>query len=348
MKKIISFLLLLCSSCVLLFGCGQTKEETNTTNEETATRNIQLSGVEFDIPENWTDAEIAKNESADSVKCFQSEDIWLKVIYGSNSVSDGTDKDYEAYLTGVGTRIKNFQFENIEKDKYSGNPIKKASITFTVGTDSYTGTVFTFDFANFIFGVKDSSSTGRDKDIIKVLETVKEIEYEKKPDKNINYLLLSSDMRWNMAKAETEDLETREPNLTGSISNGNMSYLNYNLNSDTDKYSSSGSSVYAFMDDKLKAYWTTFDSPSFSDYKGVYEEIKSFLSQKYGDCESENINWSDTTYQNNEEKWNEAFEYGYVTIKTIWHTDDSAIIIDWDYKNNMKIITSSLDFENSL
>ncbi|MEF2767110.1 MAG: hypothetical protein U0O05_05325 [Dorea phocaeensis] len=345
-KRILSILLvgILVGS---LTACGGGEKTASDKTGQNNTQTIQLSGIEFKVPETWKVVENPKYESDETVKTFKSDDIYLKVIYGSNSIVNKSNKLHKAYLSGLGTRLDNFEIGEIEDVNFDGKPAKKAEISFEVDSNSYTGFDITLEFADFIFGVKKSASSNHEEDIKKVVESAKEIEYEKKADKTLNYLLLSDGIRWNMAEAETKDLETRTENTIGSFENGNMSYLNYSLDPDTDKYSSSTNCVYAFMDNQLKAYWTTFESPSFSDYKGVYEEIKSFISEKYGNCENEEITWSDTTYQNKPDKWNDAFKYGYVTIKTTWHTADSAIIIDWAY-DKMNVIISSLEFENNL
>lgn len=165
---------------------------------------------------------------------------------------------------------------------------------------------------------------------------------------SLDYLLLPDSMRWNMAAQEVRDTENREENTLYSTTQENIEYITYYSSSELDKYGSSFNIVYCFLDNQLKAYWSQFDRENLSNPMDVYAEIKDFLIQKYGACESENISWTDTTYQNDISKWNDAFKYGYVTVETVWHTSDSAIKIIWDYNNQMTVSVSALDFESQL
>ncbi|MCB5881060.1 hypothetical protein LIR45_01480 [Lachnospiraceae bacterium EP-SM-12S-S03] len=164
----------------------------------------------------------------------------------------------------------------------------------------------------------------------------------------LDYLLPPNFTRWNMAAQEVRDNETREEDTLYSTVDNNVEYINYKPVKLKDKYASSLDSTYCFFDNQLKAYWCSYDKEMLSNPMNVYSEIKEYISNIYGECEAEEFTWSDTTYQNDQDKWNDAFRYGYVTVKTTWHTSDSAIIITWDYNNRMNVAISSLDFENNL
>ncbi|MDB1979127.1 hypothetical protein PMZ73_17230 [[Clostridium] symbiosum] len=164
----------------------------------------------------------------------------------------------------------------------------------------------------------------------------------------LDYILFPDTMRWNMAPAEVKDTETRNLDSKYTFESKNPAFLNYKLDKATDKYFDSASIVYCFPDNKLQARWCSFDSNKILDYRDMYNEIKNVVSSKYGECESENIVWTDTTYQQDDSKWNDAFRYGYVTIETTWHTSDTAVIITWDYNNDMTVAVSTLDFEGQL
>lgn len=179
-------------------------------------------------------------------------------------------------------------------------------------------------------------------------EAESEVEERHEIDKSFDYIYFPDNMRWGMAVAEVKDTENRNINSLHSIESSNPAYLNYETDKETDEYSTSASIVYCFQDNLLKARWCSFTTEGIYDYNQVYAEIKAALITKYGECESEEFVWTDTTYQNDETKWNDAFRYGYVTIKTVWHTTDSAIIIKWDYNNEMSVAFSSLDFESYL
>lgn len=161
-----------------------------------------------------------------------------------------------------------------------------------------------------------------------------------------DYLFFPDSMRWNMALEEVKDTEDRE--VDRSIDYHSAYYLSYLTDPDVDQYANVTSIVYYFEDKILKARWCEFDEEKIHDYKELYEDIKNAVIEKYGACESENINWSDAAYQNDESKWNDAFRYGYVTIKTVWHVGDSAIIITWDYNKELSVATASLDVESKL
>lgn len=359
MKKIISMLLVVSLCCGMIVGCGGKqktidKDEKIVKNEtiqgdfdETTNITVQIKGIQFEVPSKWEESEIASNESEESVKCFKSEDIYLKVIYGSHAIDKLNDELYEAYLTGLGTRLDSFEIDKISEGNYNGREAKTADVSFIVETEQYSGNVFTFETADFIFGVKQNTERNYDLDIQKVLESIEIIEYEEVA-KDLNYIFLQENMRWNMAKEEVKDIEKREVNTLGSLENGSMSYLNYEPNKKTDEYFSSVELIYCFEDDLLKAYWCSYDETQISDYRGLYDKIKETVSAKYGECESESVNWTDTTYQNDENKWNDAFRYGYVTIETVWHTADTAIVINWDYNSTLTVATSELAFEDRL
>lgn len=167
-------------------------------------------------------------------------------------------------------------------------------------------------------------------------------------ESNLDYIYFPDTMRWGMALAEVKDTETREMNTSLTFESKNPAYINYTLNSLTDEYSDSASIIYCFEDKILKARWCEFDPDKVWDYRGVYDDVKTALVSKYGDCESENEIWTDTTYQNDKNEWDRAFKYGYVTIKTVWHTENSVIIINWKYDEGMTVAFAALDYENQL
>lgn len=183
-------------------------------------------------------------------------------------------------------------------------------------------------------------------------DTPKNLQVEKTTEDHseltLDYLLPPNFTRWNMAAQEVRDNETREENTLYSTVDNNIEYINYKPVKSKDKYASSLDSTYCFFDNQLKAYWCSYDKEMLSNPMNVYSEIKDYISNIYGECETEEFTWSDTTYQNDQNQWNDAFRYGYVTVKTTWHTSDSAIIITWDYNNQMNVTISSLDFENNL
>ncbi len=351
MKKLLSVLLMVCLCFGMAAGCGaqreSEKESVSGDFDEATNVTVQIKGLQFEVPKKWEESAIAKNESKENVKCFKSEDIYLKVIYGSNAIEKLDDESYKAYLSGLGTRFGSFEIGTISDENYNGMTAKKSDVSFTVDTEKYNGDVFTFEVAEFIFGVKQGCEKDYASDIQKVLASIKTVEYQE-VTKDLSYIFLQEDMRWNMARAEVEDIEKREIDTLDSVENGNMSYLAYEPDRSTDEYSNSATLVYCFEDDYLKAYWCSYDVGYISDYKELYDKIKDTISEKYGECESEDVKWTDETYQNEDAKWNDAFRYGYVTVKTIWHTEDTAIVITWDYNSSLTVAMSETDFENRL
>lgn len=165
-------------------------------------------------------------------------------------------------------------------------------------------------------------------------QTTTQIEATLSPEEQYKDIFISSKIRWNMALSEVKDIEKRS--LNSNLSNKDSQYLSYKS-----KESSYIDCVYCFSNEKLVAYWCEFKPKYTNDYLDLYNTIKSLVTDKYGACDQENINWTDSTYQNNNSKWNSAFKYGYVNIDTRWNiNDDTQLIIRWDYNKGMQVITS--------
>lgn len=161
-------------------------------------------------------------------------------------------------------------------------------------------------------------------------------------------IFMPSNMRFDMAAAEIEDNEIRYK--TFNFSEDGVTYLSYRGSKNT-YYEMYVDCVYCVVDNKLKTYWCEFDKESYKidSFFWLYQDVKREITNKYGDCISEDIIWTDDTYKNNSGMWDKAFEYGYVTINTRWEIENNQVIlIKWNYLEGLYVITTTSNNENNL
>lgn len=158
----------------------------------------------------------------------------------------------------------------------------------------------------------------------------------------------SNELRWNMAYKEAEDMidfanlddtYSFEPGSKMSGSTGGLVYYghtSYDGAKHSEKY------TFLFPEGILKAYWIEFDSDYKSDlydYVYLYNQLRNDIVSRYGEPSSEDYVWSDETYKQNEEDWNKAFKYNYLTIETHWTTlEGKDLVIRWNYEKGMYFI----------
>lgn len=331
MKRKIIVLLLASMLALSMGACTKSKEGTQDINTESQKEEpTSLIGIWKSEVNNSSYQEAVISESSIEIN-WVSDNGKTKSLYWSGTYSEPTEKtdnytwisennkqQTDAALMASGDDTKEFTFKN-------------NVISYEV---SALGTTKTMELSQISKSIPEElrkeQSAGDDSEL------------------TLNYLLPPDFVRWNMAAQEVRDNEVREENTLYSIVNDNIEYVNYKPMKSKDKYTSSLDLTYCFLDNKLKAYWCSYDKDMLSKPIDVYSEIKNYIVGIHGDCESEEFTWSDSAYENDKNRWNDAFRYGYVTIKTMWHTSDYAIIIKWDYNNGMNVITSSLDFENNL
>lgn len=357
MKKILCAVLIMVICCGALSGCGGKTEEKK---EDISWEEKEIPGIcGYKIPDSWDISEEKHSDTRETYYYKYTIDNNIGEFTIENVVLDNP-KDGDALADEDASKWVYDELKEINESelvigkqhrKMKSYSFKKEDKTWNlqrIGASYGDGYLLLNLEVNEKEQEKYKGIFEKIIESVSIYNTYAEEEETKKEEKSLAYILLQDTMRWNMALEEVKDAEEREQDIKGTFESKNPSYLSYIADSVKDKYASSVNCVYCFQDNQLKAYWCTYDSKKMSTYKELYEEVKNKVVEKYGECESEQIQWTDTTYQNDESKWNDAFRYGYVTIETKWHTEDTAIIIKWDYQKGMSVSTSALDFESQL
>ena len=161
-------------------------------------------------------------------------------------------------------------------------------------------------------------------------------------EKNYNNLILKDWVRWDMDIREVIDSEKRIYEKTTEDVTGRRKFLYYAPES-TDY--SNFDFFYMFEDDFLKAYSARYTGKA---YLTRYNEVKEVMTQQYGTPMADDTTWTDETYKNDESKWEKAFEYGYLALRSAWQSGNTMIILDWDIKTRMQLLYCSVNYTNSL
>lgn len=353
MNKIINMFLVIVICCGLFTGCGKKEIVTDEFDSKT-NQKCSFKGYSFEVPKNWKKDE----DSTEDQQFYRPKDGLLQVGYmdvGTGIMNESLRKEI---FDGFAKSLKGYEALSGSEIQVDGVKAYQQELNVKLSEKDYRATMVLFDSKDgiIVFWVNTLKGSKKDysKDFEKIIESIvapsvgdteEKVEAQ---ERTLDYIFLQESMRWDMALQEVKDTEKRELNSSGTFESKNPAYLNYKSNKTTDEYYSMVESIYCFNDNQLKAYWSSFDESKISDYKGMYDEIKNKVSEKYGECESEEVNWTDTTYQNDTEKWNDAFKYGYVTIRTTWHTSDSVIMIKWDYNKGLIVASAVPGFESQL
>ena len=99
-------------------------------------------------------------------------------------------------------------------------------------------------------------------------------------------------------------------------------------------------------DMKLKTYFVQYDGGY--NFLQEYNEIKNAIIEKYGNPSIDEIIWTDETYKNDPDKFDQAFKYGYVTMNCKWAVGENVVILKWDYKNTMYLAYCHKSYEKNL
>lgn len=171
--------------------------------------------------------------------------------------------------------------------------------------------------------------------------------------KNITFaqnLYLNRDISWGMSQNEVSDIESK-----WSLSEGRNA-LEYDtlirLTGDAQEWSNydgwhEGISVevpvkayYLFVgnsitDNELATYYFVLNNTHISPKLAQYKTVKNMLTLEYGECLSEDFQWSDEFYKGDETRWEDAFEAGDLSILTLWTLNDAKtlIFLEWDSQN---------------
>lgn len=148
-------------------------------------------------------------------------------------------------------------------------------------------------------------------------------------------LYMPEDLRWNISSVELiEKYGTEKINSAPSFSKE----LSWTHPLYTSPYKSLCVDEYTFLlsNDKLVAYFVEFEK-NYSNPYSLYKDVKDVLVKKYGNPSSEDFNWIDSTYKDDETKWNDAMRYNHLDIKTVWNFDGYKLILKWKYKDAINV-----------
>jgi len=160
---------------------------------------------------------------------------------------------------------------------------------------------------------------------------------------NYDNIYLPEWVRWDMDINELKDTEIRAEKR--ELGSGNVKY--YAVEPvDTDYFNYNFDYVYGFENEKLKTYFIEY----YGDYYLLekYNEIKNAVIEKYGKPLTDKVVWTDKTYENDEENFEQAFKYGYVTMNCRWVVGENVILLKWDYKNTMYLAYCHKNYEKNL
>ncbi len=160
---------------------------------------------------------------------------------------------------------------------------------------------------------------------------------------NYDNIYLPEWARWDMDINELKDTEIRAEKR--ELGSGNVKY--YAVEPvNTDYFNYNFDYVYIFENEKLKTYFIEYSG----DYNFLekYNEMKNAVIERYGEPLTDTVVWTDETYKNDEEKFNQAFKYGYVTMNCRWVAGDNVILLKWDYKNTMYLAYCHKSYESKL
>ena len=87
-----------------------------------------------------------------------------------------------------------------------------------------------------------------------------------------------------------------------------------------------------------------------NDYIDDYNVLKALLNKKYGEPNFDNINWKDSSYEDNQDKYGMAVGKGHLEYKCSWNNDRTLIILGLtgeDDKINLVVVYSNIDILTS-
>ena len=103
---------------------------------------------------------------------------------------------------------------------------------------------------------------------------------------------------------------------------------------------------YYFADNSLYkgAYIFSEEHSNKNDYLNDFAKLKVLLKEKYGEPQTDEVNWKNSLYQDDKEDYGLAISIGHLELYSIWETEKTSIqlIIDGDnYEINLRAIYSS-------
>ena len=95
-----------------------------------------------------------------------------------------------------------------------------------------------------------------------------------------------------------------------------------------------------FLNDKLYGYKIQYYD-NYNDIEkpyNTYKKIRDYLSEKFGENNmNEKINVSNEKYKDNEEKYNEALKYNYMSIETNWENSQYKVYFNYTLNKDISI-----------
>ena len=89
MKRVLSVLLAAVLCVGMLTGCGEKKdagEMESVDFDESSNISVQIKDMKFQVPSNWNESTIESFGEEERVRCFKSDDVYLKVLYNKNDI----------------------------------------------------------------------------------------------------------------------------------------------------------------------------------------------------------------------------------------------------------------------
>lgn len=125
---------------------------------------------------------------------------------------------------------------------------------------------------------------------------------------------------WGMSKEEVVEIEGKdfeEQNI------GIQNLLGY----EASLLNMESALVFSFIENKLFAagYVIGETHTNENNYIDDYNKIKSALTEKYGKPSSDNINWKNDLYKNDQQDWGFAISLGHLEYIASWETETTDI-----------------------
>lgn len=87
--------------------------------------------------------------------------------------------------------------------------------------------------------------------------------------------------------------------------------------------------LYGFTENKLSSvfYYITEEYVNDNNHIRDYENLKRQLIEKYGEPKKDDIDWSDTLYEDDPENYGLAVSAGHLSFTTYWKVDNNMTIV---------------------
>lgn len=176
MKRVLSVLLAAVLCVGMLTGCGEKKDAGEVESvdfDESSSISVQIKDMKFQVPSNWNESTIESFGEEEQVRCFKSDDVYLKVLYNKNDIDKLDDDAYKSHITEITGSLYPFAIKRIYDESYGDIKAKVADISFYENERHYVGHVFTLELGDFIFGIDEKSEKNYERDMELILQSAK-------------------------------------------------------------------------------------------------------------------------------------------------------------------------------